>query len=257
LKFDVESPVLTGGSCEYDAFVRESSLECAGYTFQEEIMKNTLGGISLVTDMRGEARCVKRFDKSQMKEDSSAAMRAEVATILELGRHRNITEVFDTFHDPSFYYMVQPYYKGGDLVGLKRRAEADGFVPTEAWWKTLFCQCLEGLDHIHRSGIVHCDIKEPNIMLKGNDMSAAEVVIIDFGVAQRVGTTERAAIYGTPGYIAPEVWDTKIWCPKGDMFSFGVVVVQLLLGKVGIFTENAKSFKEVKEATQKRLPPLE
>jgi serine/threonine protein kinase len=41
------------------------------------------------------------------------------------------------------------------------------------------------------------------------------------------------------------------------MFSFGVVVVQLLLGKVGIFTENAKSFKEVKEATQKRLPPLE
>jgi serine/threonine protein kinase len=41
------------------------------------------------------------------------------------------------------------------------------------------------------------------------------------------------------------------------MFSFGVVVVQLLLGKVGIFTENAKSFKEVKEATQKRLPPLD
>jgi serine/threonine protein kinase len=92
-------------------------------------------------------------------------------------------------------------------------------------------------------------------------MSAAEVVIIDFGVAQRVGVERRAAIYGTPGYIAPEVWDTKVWCPEGDMFSFGVVVVQVLLGKenakFGVFTENTKTFKEVKEATQKRLPPLE
>jgi hypothetical protein len=41
------------------------------------------------------------------------------------------------------------------------------------------------------------------------------------------------------------------------MFSFGVVVVQLLLDKADIFTENTKTFREVKEAVQKRLPPLE
>jgi serine/threonine protein kinase len=93
-------------------------------------------------------------------------------------------------------------------------------------------------------------------MLRGNHLPAAEVVIIDFGVAQRAGA-ERAIIHGTPGYIAPEVWDTKIWCPAGDMFSLGVVIVQVLLGKVGIFTENTRTYKEVKEATKQRLPPLE
>jgi serine/threonine protein kinase len=206
--------------------------------------------------MQGEVSCVKCYDKTQMKEDSIASMRQEVVFIKELGRHRNIAEVIETFHDTSWYYMVQPYYMGGHLVGLKKRAEDDGFVPTEAWWKALFSQCLEGLAHIHGRDIVHCDLKEPNIMLRGNHLPAAEVVIIDFGVAQRAGA-ERAIIHGTPGYIAPEVWDTKIWCPAGDMFSLGVVIVQVLLGKVGIFTENTRTYKEVKEATKQRLPPLE
>jgi serine/threonine protein kinase len=109
---------------------------------------------------------------------------------------------------------------------------------------------------MHSQGVAHCDIKEPNIMLRTEDLQEPEVVIIDLGVAQR-STETRSVIYGTPGYIAPEVWETKNWCPESDMFSFGVVVVQMLLGKIGIFTENTITFQDIKDATNNRVPPFE
>jgi len=104
--------------------------------------------------------------------------------------------------------------------------------------------------------VMHCDIKEANIMLKDDDLGEPQIVIIDLGVAQRAGT-ERDIIYGTPGYIPPEVWEAKNWHPQSDMFSLGVVVMQLLIGKMGLLIENTSNFKEMKEATLLREPPFE
>jgi serine/threonine protein kinase len=103
---------------------------------------------------------------------------------------------------------------------------------------------------------MHCDIKEPNIMLKEEDLQEPEAVIIDLGVAQ-LASVKRTVIYGTPGYIPPEVWEGKNWYPSSDMFSLGVVIVQVLIGKAGIFTENTRTFKDVMKATRARLPPFE
>merc|ERR1719215_946436 len=79
---------------------------------------------------------------------------------------------------------------------------------------------------------MHCDIKEPNIMVASGDFYAEpRVVLIDFGLSASFLGGSRG-VCGTPGYIPPETWQTGIWHPRGDTFSMGVTFFQLMTGRV-------------------------
>lgn len=93
-------------------------------------------------------------------------------------------------------------------------------------------------------------------MLRTANLQNPEVVIIDLGIAQDA-TTTRTIIYGTPGYIPPEVWLSKNWVPLSDMFSLGVVIMQMIIGRTGIFTEGAKTYRQMEEIVGRRTPPFE
>jgi serine/threonine protein kinase len=250
--------VIPSGQRTFDGEnIPHSSCESAGYVLTEEIAQTNHGAIKLAADTAtGSIHCVKWYDMAQIQAQTFEFLKAEVELMFELGVHPHIGGVIEIFQDHTGYYLVQPYYRGDNLVGLKKRAASANIAATDVWWKNIFCQCLEGIAHMHARGVMHCDIKEPNIMLKEEDLQDPEAVIIDLGVAQRA-SVNRTVIYGTPGYIPPEVWEGKTWYPPSDMFSFGVVVVQLLIGKVGIFTEDTKTYRDVKSATQVRLPPFE
>jgi len=115
---------------------------------------------------------------------------------------------------------------------------------------------------------MHCDIKEPNIMLKTADYVKPEVVLIDFGVSKAT-TNASGVIGGTPGYMPPETVRTKKWFPRGDIFSMGVTIMQIMTDKIppegartrytpgGIFVEGCLSMEEIMQATQTREPPWE
>merc|ERR1719446_1908809 len=110
--------------------------------------------------------------------------------------------------------------------------------------------------------MIHCDIKEPNIMVKTDDHQYPEIVIIDLGVATCMARD--GALHGTPGYVPPETLETKMWFPVGDLFSFGVVIFQMLTNKVptdsrpfaGIFQEGCSDARDVFAATRSREPPF-
>ncbi|CAK8985216.1 Putative cysteine-rich receptor-like protein kinase 30 (Cysteine-rich RLK30) [Durusdinium trenchii] len=68
---------------------------------------------------------------------------------------------------------------------------------------------------------MHCDIKEPNVMISRDaDWNEPNVVVIDFGLARdfKKGST---GVMGTPGYMPPEVWTHGVWTIFGDVFSLG------------------------------------
>merc|ERR1712232_590405 len=115
--------------------------------------------------------------------------------------------------------------------------------------------------------MMHCDIKEPNIMLKTTNFHRPEVVLIDFGVSKTMVMTN-SSLCGTPGYIPPETFDTGKWFPRGDVFSLGVVMPQVVCDKIpptgmrtlqtpgGIFIEGCADMPQIQHATKTRRPPF-
>lgn len=82
-------------------------------------------------------------------------------------------------------------------------------------------------------------------MLRTVDMQRPDVVVIDFGISKAMSTAD-GGVCGTPGYIPPETWTAGKWYPKGDIFSLGVVMMQLV-------TDNVPDFdaKVINPATRK------
>lgn len=212
----------------------------------------------------GSFRCVKRFCKESMVDTTRQFLKMEFEVMTNLGAHPRIAQAFKLFQDKEFFHMEMEYYPGGDFGSLEKNARAAGMsLLSEQWWGKVFKQCLQSLAHLHRHGIMHCDVKEQNLMVKNTNYLVPEVVLIDFGVAQEANN-KRDVIYGTPGYIPPEVWETKIWQPQSDAFSLGVVILQMLIGRVpntddrcGIFVSNAATYKEVRNATETFEPPFQ
>lgn len=89
----------------------------------------------------------------------------------------------------------------------------------------LFGQLVEVVDYLHRSGMLHLDIKPDNVMVRGN-----QIVLLDLGTARplTVGVGEAG---GTLGYAAPEVLLGEAAGPAADVFSLGVVLFELLGGR--------------------------
>jgi serine/threonine protein kinase len=244
--------------------IPEMSLIEAGIELQKELGHGNQSSVFAASKVIGRGfSCVKRFEKANSTPINLAFLRDEYKVMEKVGSHPRIAEAFQIFQDSSFFYIELALYRGGDFTSLRHNAVESGACCNEAWWKNIFRQTLQGLSHLHSHGFMHCDIKEPNLMLKTQNYDEPEVVLIDFGVAQAEGV-QRIAIFGTPGYIAPEVWDTKVWTPKGDVFSFGVVMLQMMSDRVprehgprcGVFTENTKSYNDIKVATRTRVPDM-
>ena len=88
---------------------------------------------------------------------------------------------------------------------------------------------LEGLHYLHRSDVVHCDLKAANILTTKN----GNVKLSDFGVSLNLRAMEREMkdVAGTPNWMAPEVIELKGASPKSDIWSLGCTVIELLTGR--------------------------
>jgi len=240
------------------------SLDQAGYCITRDIGKGTQATVKLAMDSNGRERCIKCYKKGQMTIGGLAELKEEFETMRRLSCER-LAHAFEIFQDSDFYYMVNEVYHGGDFGSMKARAVTNGVPLNERYWRCVFSQCFEALAFLHENAMMHCDVKEPNIMLRTPNFTVPEVVFIDFGLARAMAAESNGRIEGTPGYLPPEVWDTGLWFPGGDVFSLGVVVMQVLLDKVpdltgqgkggGLFLENCFSLKEVEVATKTRAPP--
>lgn len=239
----------------------------AGYTLVKVLGNGSQGEAVLAHDRSGKEVCVKRYPKSAINSCGLAELIEEFET-MQLLSCELIAKAMELFQDTQYFYMVNEVYKGGDFMTLVSRARAQGVPMSEHWWRTLFRQCLQALLFMHEQAMMHCDVKEANLMLRTSDFARPEVVVIDFGVSRAMASNS-SGVVGTPGYIPPETWDQGKWFPRGDVFSLGVVVVQLSSGKLppegprlrstpgGIFIEGTMTMEDVAAATRLRVPPFE
>lgn len=196
---------------------------------------------------------LKMFDKS-----NPAAPLEDIAReylLLTEVKHPQIAHVFEIFQDVSNIYVVQEPYMGGDLSTAVQRAAENGVRVNERWLAGVTHQVVSGTAFLHSRGVMHCDIKEPNVMLVSKaEWDKPQIVLIDFGLANKFATRSRPG--GTPGYMPPEVWESGLWTPRGDVFSIGVLMFSMRTG-MQPFTQGCKSLLEIETRTTWHIPEME
>ncbi|KAL5998840.1 hypothetical protein ACLOJK_009788 [Asimina triloba] len=191
-------------------------------------VKKLWGGVKKGNDVEDEERC----------RNSDDGFEAEVGTLGKI-RHKNIVKLWCCCTTRDCKLLVYEYMPNGSLGDLLHSSKA-GLLDWPARYKVAV-DAAEGLSYLHHDcvpPIVHRDVKSNNILLDGE--FGAKVA--DFGVAKKVeavgmGPKSMSVIAGSCGYIAPEYAYTLRVNEKSDIYSFGVVILELVTGKRPVDSE--------------------
>jgi len=237
------------------------SLESKGYITLKKLGEGSFGVVSLVRDRQGNEFCLKKVAKSKIGGDGLEELKREYAVMHLHGDHPRMGKTFGIFQDAQHIIFLNDACAGGDLADVAQNAQAKGVPITEPWFQLVFGQCFEGLAYMHRNAMMHCDIKEQNILLRTGNYDHPEAVLIDYGVT-RDFTSVCGKVSGTPGYIPPETWQSGQWYPRGDCFSMGVTMLQMMgghvpgRGRLPIFAEGGTDLEQWAQIVATRPAPV-
>ncbi|MFI5105381.1 MAG: serine/threonine protein kinase, partial [Terriglobales bacterium] len=145
--------------------------------------------------------------------------------------HSNIVTIYDAGQQDGIFYIAMEFIQGTTLHELI----AEKHILTTEEVIQYSRQICRGLDYAHSHGIVHRDVKPANIMITGN----GTVKIMDFGIAKAGGSmTSTGQVLGTPNYMAPEQVKGRPLDGRSDLFSFGVILYEMLTGEKPFVGQN-------------------
>lgn len=209
---------------------------------KKQISKSVYGNVYKV----GEGYAYKKFksdhlDRSMMREVKYLSelvheniIKLEGVYISESGRLRGVIlplypiDLHDWINNNVHYKNVQAQFTGN--------------------LKNMIIQLIRGVEYIHASGVMHCDIKEKNIMIDSsasNDLmfgNNLRLVIIDFGLANEVASS----VAFTPNYKPIEVLLGETYNNSADIWSLGCVTMAMLIGEAPFFPNTKKTSSQIK-----------
>ncbi|RKX26870.1 MAG: hypothetical protein DRP45_02440 [Candidatus Zixiibacteriota bacterium] len=149
--------------------------------------------------------------------------------------HPNIVTIYDVGSEGSLQYIAMEYLEGRTLEALiKKKVRFNYRIIAQ-----IISQMCAALEYAHERGIVHRDIKPANIMV----LNDYRIKVMDYGIARIDSTsmTKTGIAMGTPNYISPEQLKGQEIDRRADLFSLGVVMYEMLLGRRPFKGENITS----------------
>ena len=153
------------------------------------------------------------------------------AKVVATLRHPNIVQVYDFDADNGVYYMVMEFISGETLKARLQTLEAHGEWVSLDDAARIILAVGSALKYAHERGMVHRDVKPANVMITID----GQVILTDFGIAKIVSAsnlTASGAMVGTPSYMAPEQGLGQPGNERSDIYSLGVMLYQLVLGRL-------------------------
>lgn len=184
-------------------------------------------------------------DEEFVKRFNSEALAAASLT------HPNIVSIYDVGNENEIYYIVMELARGKTL---KQIITEEGVLPWK-WSVNIAMQIASALETAHKNNIVHRDIKPHNIIITEDGVAK----VTDFGIAKAVSNSTITAFGTTIGsvhYFSPEQAKGGYTDAKSDIYSLGVVMYEMLTGKVPFDADTSVSVA-LKHMQEPPIPPME
>ena len=176
---------------------------------------------------------VKTLNPDLANTEVMSRFRAE-ATILARLNHPQIATIYELFRADGDLLMVMEFVRGESLDKLSERLGA--ISPERAAY--IIDLILSALEHAHRGGVVHRDVKPANVMVTDE----GGIKIMDFGIARVLGAEQKTVdfrLMGTPAYMSPEQVLGEEVDGRSDLYSVGVLFYRLLTGALPFAADTA------------------
>ncbi|XP_069146625.1 serine/threonine-protein kinase STY46 isoform X2 [Solanum lycopersicum] len=151
---------------------------------------------------------------------------AQEVYIMRKVRHKNVVRFIGACTRPPNLCIVTEYMSGGSVYDYLHKQKGSFKFPTLL---KVAIDVSKGMNYLHQNNIIHRDLKAANLLMDENEV----VKVADFGVARvKAQTGVMTAETGTYRWMAPEIIEHKPYDHKADIFSFGVLLWELMTGKL-------------------------
>jgi len=210
-----------------------------------KIGEGSSGTVCIARDKRtGKALAVKKMNLT--KQQRRELLFNEVV-IMKNYKHSNIVEMYDSYLVGEELWVVMEFLDGGALTDVVTYANLSEDVVA------YICKCcLKALAYLHSQGVIHRDVKSDSILLSHN----GQVKISDFGFCAQISEEipRRKSLVGTPYWMAPEIIARAPYGQEVDIWSFGIMVMEMIDGEPPFFDETPlTAMKKLRDNQAPRL----
>ena len=219
-----------------------------GYIIRMKIGESEKAVVYLATSISLGSNVALKVSKTLRDETAGRQFLEREYTAIIAIRDPRVVQIYDYGVHAGFEYLAMEYLLRGDLkarmqIGLKE-TEALRYVE----------QIAAALGVVHNAGLLHRDLKPPNVMLRDSD----EVALIDFGLARALDgstpSTRTGVLRGSPYYMSPEQAQGETLDARSDFYSLGIMLYEMLTGRKPY--TGATAMEVLQQHVNSPLPPL-
>lgn len=224
------------------------------------IGKGMFSTVYHATDVNGMEYAMKRISVEKLDESRIDKFLLELHISRKMS-HINIVKCYEVFRTKTHWYIVSEYCCSGTFKHLIRRMKnLTDPIEREITSRYYLYQLRDAIQYLHENNIIHRDLKPDNILMTKNTGASSEVIVklSDFGFSRYFDVTDAtlttgyddlvSTICGSPIYMAPELLVKMKYNMKADIWSFGVIMYEMLHGKNPYYF--ASNIPELRELMQ-------